>query len=87
MNKKILALAFVSAAFFFGCAADNLVPSSTDPEPPAWNSAPTSKNPPAGNPKGGYCFAGGMCVKFNGYFTLEDCYDLNGSIADSCPHL
>jgi len=86
MNKKILALAFVSAAFFFGCAADSNNPSPSA-DPPAWESAPTSVNPPAGQPSGGYCFAGGMCVKFNGYFTIADCSDLNGSIIDSCPNL
>jgi len=39
MNKKILVLAFVSAALF-GCSSDNLTSSTTPP--PAWDGIPSN---------------------------------------------
>jgi hypothetical protein len=78
--KKILVLAFVSAVFFFGCAADGAL--SSDNEPPAWDGAPSATNPSAGG--GGYCFAGGICIKLNGYFTAKDCLKQEALITDSC---
>jgi len=81
--KKILVLAFVSAVFFFGCAADGAF--FSDNEPPEWDSAPSTTNPSAG--EGRYCFAGGMCIKLNGYFTAKDCIDQNAMVTNSCPDI
>jgi hypothetical protein len=83
MNKKFLALAFVSAVFFFGCAADGAF--FSDNEPPAWDGAPSETNPAAG--EGRYCFAGGICIKLNGYFKATDCINQNALIVDSCPDI
>jgi len=44
MNKKILVLAFVSAAFLFGCSADGLIPNPSA-EPPAWDGVPSTDGP------------------------------------------
>jgi len=43
MNKKILVLAFVSAAFLFGCSADGSFNSSN--EPPEWDGIPSTAGP------------------------------------------
>ncbi|MDR2584202.1 MAG: hypothetical protein LBC75_12040 [Fibromonadaceae bacterium] len=83
MNKKILVLAFVSAAFFFGCSADNFISVANVPEPPEWDGVPSPENP--SNAGGGYCIAGGMCIKLNSYFTAYECLENNAKIVDICP--
>jgi len=72
MNKKILALAFVSAAFLFGCTADGSFDSDTSPTP---------------TPGGGtqYCYIENECVPFEGALTAEMCRILDGTVVNSCP--
>jgi len=83
MNKKILVLAFVSAAFFFGCVADNSF--NPNAEPPEWDGVPSATNPLT-VPGGHFCYAPpGLCIKLNSYFTAEDCLETSAVIVVSCP--
>jgi len=92
MNKKILVLAFVSAAFFFGCSADGSFNSNTNP--PGWDGIPSTTSPSTGpgepGPNGGenYCSiyipgAGTICAPLQG-FTAQDCIDEGGQPVGSC---
>jgi hypothetical protein len=73
MNKKILVLAFVSAAFFFGCSADGSFNSGE--EPPAWKGAPST------TVLGGYCLLEGVC----GPLEASICQSIGGTVVGSCP--
>jgi len=81
--KKILVLAFVSAAFFFGCSADSDdFPSVTAPE---WSGTPTKPDPgtePSESEK--YCSIGGYCVTIDEDFTARECLSIYGTITNSC---
>ncbi|MCL2101574.1 MAG: hypothetical protein FWH22_07675 [Fibromonadales bacterium] len=86
--KKFFILAFVSAAFFFGCSADGFITPSGDT---VW-SKDVEGNPgpgpgPGPNPGGsGYCLNSGnsACLKMASNFNASNCSAVNGSAAGSC---
>jgi len=93
MNKRIFVLAFVSAAFFFGCSADYSFNSNI--APPAWSGTP-STNDSTGVPitptdpepvLEEYCDlpAYAYCVILDEQMTLELCDESGGSIVNECP--
>jgi len=89
--KKILVLAFVSAAFFFGCSADGIVPYSTA-EPPEWDGTPEigpGSSPAVSDRYCSFMYIGFLpvCEKISDEFTTEDCDDFDGTIVISCPDL
>jgi len=92
MNKKIFVLAFVSAAFLFGCSADYSF--NSDVTPPAWSGTPSTDNgsggynPPVTPPDQNlYCDlpAYAYCVLVDEQMTLELCDESGGSIVAECP--
>jgi hypothetical protein len=92
MNKKIMVLAFVSAAFLFGCTADLNLPSSN--VPPAWDGVPSTTGPSTGEPPippggGRVCVAlindTPRCIEIEQSFDEEDCDDVYGQVMSSCP--
>jgi len=91
MNKKIFVLAFVSAAFFFGCSADYAFNSNVTP--PAWSGTPSTDNggkkpDPTEPPEEViYCDLPGYqyCVLVDEQMTLELCAEDGGDIVDKCP--
>jgi len=91
MNKKILVLAFVSAAFFFGCSADGSF--SSNSVPPAWDGEPSTtgpSNPHEPVPTGGNCSfryqVYDVCIELDDEFTAEDCIEeFDGTIVSICP--
>jgi len=95
MNKKILVLAFVSAAFFFGCSADG---STTGPTPPGWDAMPPKPSKPNYDPvppikpnnpvTPSYCLVQGYCLEIGDYpiETTADCLDYDGTVVSSCPN-
>ncbi|MDR2594941.1 MAG: hypothetical protein LBC87_09265 [Fibromonadaceae bacterium] len=77
--KKILVLAFVSAAFLFGCSADGYLSSTATP--PAWKGGPSSApgggpNPPSNNES--------WCIIYDYYYDECDCYSMAGHTAEEC---
>jgi len=54
MNKKVLSLAFVSAAFFLGCTADGAF-NTGDPDSVIWSKDIKGEPGPSGGGGGGYC--------------------------------
>jgi len=92
--KKILILAFVSAAFIFGCSADG--PFNGNATPPEWKSEPSvpgggggggdgpgpSTCPSSSNPSGDYCYYDGDCDRIGGFYTssVAQCTLRNGLV-------
>ena len=86
MNRKFFVLAFVSAAFFFGCSADG--PLSSPPSgglPPAV--APGSGGGGGGGGGGSVCVVSimGMGMCYNGMDT-NSCNAAGGTLSNSCPN-
>jgi len=97
MNKKILILAFISAAVFFGCSADGTFnPKASIPD---WEGIPSAE-PPSGGGGGGGGGGGSGSSKYcvfeerddcwcsqipNGY-TDNDCRNRDGYPSNSCPN-
>jgi len=96
MNKKILVLAFVSAAFLSGCTADGSM--GPGPSGPGWDGYParghdapnltepgTGPGPGPGSKK--YCdYLGYICYEIGEYpfETEEDCEDYGGDVVSYC---
>jgi len=80
--KKILVLAFVSAAFLFSCSADIGVSGTTSP--PKWSGGPASTPSTPGGGGGGYvkCLYNGTCYED---VPREECIYAGGSVVSSCP--
>jgi len=79
MNKKILALAFVSAAFFFGCSADGSFNSKNPAPDDEYEDEPSN---------GKYCsiqYPLRICQELSSTLTAEDCSEIGGVIVNSCP--
>jgi len=81
--KKFLVLAFVSAAFLFGCSADGSFSGSSTPPP--WKGGPSSTpSGGGGNPNpnpGNYNY----CVVDDGYDCT--CYPMGGTNNDVCTNI
>jgi len=95
--KKILVLAFVSAAFLFSCSADYELPITSSNSPPEWSGGPASTpSTPGGGGGGKYCVTSDYdyydgyeycdCYDMNSYGISEDeCYYYDGDVRSSCP--
>jgi len=85
MNKKILSLALIPAAFFFACSADGTIPNSVS-TPPAWDKLPSSQNPsngPGGSGARG-CVIEGFCVDIPPNLDSDDCREVDGIPVNNC---
>jgi len=88
--KKILVLAFVSAAFFFGCSADDSF--SSDTAPPSWSGEPSLNpsggeqpiEPPPSGGNGNYCYVFGVCIELDEDFPATYCQLSGGQLVTSC---
>jgi len=87
--KKILVLAFVSAAFLFSCSADGSFSGSY--KPPTWKGMPgAAPSTPGGGSGSKYCILYDYyydecdCYSMTGH-TDDQCYDEGGDLSNSCP--
>jgi len=91
MNKKILSLAFISAAFIFGCSADGAFTSSNTP--PEWEHKPDDLGTPSNTPStpggnsNGYCsfsyLGQTVCEELDSSYTEADCRSDSGTVVSS----
>jgi len=87
--KKILVLAFVSAAFLLSCSADGSLTGT--PPPPAWKGGPASTPSGGGGgggnptppPSGSYNF----CVFYDRWGDCDWCESMSGSKNDDCTNV